>query len=93
MSGTLASYQMLGGNRPLRTKKRIAAQEHFQRQPSVIELQRLTVKPISEEQLACGVDSIYASVNMTESKCINAVRIAAAVQGFSHKLAFIFGRA
>lgn len=75
---------------------------HLQRQPGVLELQRYDPRypsmllqpdsrPISQEQLASEVKSIYAGLTMVETKCIHVDREqATAVQGNSdpnHKLA------
>ncbi|CBX97298.1 hypothetical protein LEMA_P104290.1 [Plenodomus lingam JN3] len=64
-------------------------QQHSQRQPGLIELQRYDPRypglllqpdsrPISQEQLASEVKSIYAGLTMVENKCIHVDRAQAA---------------
>ncbi|KAH9866590.1 hypothetical protein J1614_008282 [Plenodomus biglobosus] len=66
-----------------------AKQQHPQRQPGLIELQRHDPRypglllqpdsrPISQEQLASEVKSIYAGLTMVETKCIHVDRAQAA---------------
>lgn len=69
--------------------------QHFQRQPGLLKLQRYDPRypglllqpdsrPISQEQLASEVKSIYAGLTMVETKCIHVDRAqAAAVQDSS----------
>jgi hypothetical protein len=88
-------------SRPLSHRLNPKAQ-HSQRQPGLIELQRYDPRypglllqpdsrPISQEQLASEVKSIYAGLTMVETKCIHVDRAqAAAAQDNSdpnHKLA------
>ena len=85
---------------PARTNQRsIPKPQQAQRQPGLIELQRYDPRypglllqpdsrPISQEQLASEVKSIYAGLTMVETKCIHVDRAqAAAAQDSDTKLA------
>ncbi|KAL1796719.1 hypothetical protein ACET3X_005259 [Alternaria dauci] len=81
------------------TQRSIPKTQHSQRQPGLIELQRYDPRypglllqpdsrPISQEQLASEVKSIYAGLTMVETKCIHVDRAqAAAAQDSDTKLA------
>jgi hypothetical protein len=96
-----AASQPQSPSRPLPHRSAPKAQ-YSQRQPGLIELQRYDPRypglllqpdsrPISQEQLASEVKSIYAGLTMVETKCIHVDRAqAAAAQDNSdpnHKLA------
>jgi hypothetical protein len=81
------------------TQRSIPKPQQSQRQPGLIELQRYDPRypglllqpdsrPISQEQLASEVKSIYAGLTMVETKCIHVDRAqAAAAQDSDTKLA------